>query len=230
MKKGTCTYCGLHREITDDHIPPKNLFPKPLPQNLITVPSCMICNEGTSKDDEYFRLILSLRDETFDHPSVQNNWPKIKRSLECKSHGGLRRILIDSTQFVNLRSNAGLYLGKAGVIEPDSKRMDKVLRRIAKGLFYSETGYRLPDNYDIVWHDITNVRDLKQEEKDTIIQMLNYLEATPMKNFGNNVFKYRYMYTNDDPNCFWGTFSFYLRIWFLVYSMDSNLIPFVLKN
>jgi len=224
MKKGICIYCGEYSEITADHIPPKNLFPKPRPENLITVPSCRECNEGAAKDDEYFRLMLTMRDETFKHPSVQKNWPKIKRSLERVSHGGLRKLFIDSTQFINLRSNAGLYIGKAGLFNPDSERMDRVMRRISKGLFYSETGRRLPDTYDIVWWDLTDTQKFNKEEKETIIKMIDNLKFIPIKSFGNNIFKYRYMFTEDDDNSFCGTFSFYLRVWFLVCSIDKDLI------
>jgi hypothetical protein len=51
-----CAYCGSTSELTDDHIPPKNLFPKPRPENIITVKACKICVKDTSKDDEYFRM------------------------------------------------------------------------------------------------------------------------------------------------------------------------------
>jgi len=58
---GRCAYCSETADLTRDHIPPKSLFRKPLPDDLITVPCCLTCNNGRSKDDEYFRLALSLR-------------------------------------------------------------------------------------------------------------------------------------------------------------------------
>jgi hypothetical protein len=53
-----CAICGKPCETTTrDHIPPKGLFGKPLPDNLLTVPSCQQCNQEASGDDEYFRLL-----------------------------------------------------------------------------------------------------------------------------------------------------------------------------
>jgi hypothetical protein len=38
-KLGICTYCGLEKALTRDHVPPKLLLAKPYPQNLLTVRS-----------------------------------------------------------------------------------------------------------------------------------------------------------------------------------------------
>src|SRR5476649_803812 len=49
-----CIYCQMNPGDTDDHVPPKGLFPKPRPSNLITVPACDQCNKSFKNDDEYF--------------------------------------------------------------------------------------------------------------------------------------------------------------------------------
>jgi 5-methylcytosine-specific restriction endonuclease McrA len=61
-KQKSCAYCHATDDLTDDHIPPQNLFPKPRPSNLnlITVPACRKCNGSASKDDEYFRYCLCM--------------------------------------------------------------------------------------------------------------------------------------------------------------------------
>jgi hypothetical protein len=56
--KGECYLCGTPAT-TQDHIPPKCMFPKPRPTDLITVPSCCACNDKTKLDDEYFRLVVA---------------------------------------------------------------------------------------------------------------------------------------------------------------------------
>jgi HNH endonuclease len=71
VKPGVCAYCGkASTTLEPDHVPPKTLFAAPRPNNLITVPSCRRCHKATSKNDEYFRLVLSTRDDVFDHPDV----------------------------------------------------------------------------------------------------------------------------------------------------------------
>jgi hypothetical protein len=54
-----CYLCRATENLTRDHIPPENLFPKPLPSNRITVPCCKSCNSGFSKIDEQFRAFVS---------------------------------------------------------------------------------------------------------------------------------------------------------------------------
>ena len=54
-----CYLCRATENLTRDHVPPENLFPKPKPSNLITVPCCKTCNEGFSKLDEQFRAFVS---------------------------------------------------------------------------------------------------------------------------------------------------------------------------
>jgi hypothetical protein len=54
----TCVYCGK-KATTKDHVVPRCLLEKPYPPNLLTVPSCSACNEGYSKDEEYFLAVMA---------------------------------------------------------------------------------------------------------------------------------------------------------------------------
>ena len=58
IREGACIYCGVVGTLTKDHVPPRNLFPKPH-LGLITVPSCAGCNGSFKLDDEYFRLAIT---------------------------------------------------------------------------------------------------------------------------------------------------------------------------
>ena len=53
-----CIYCGEREATERDHIPPKCFFPEPLPNDLITVPSCSVCNREYGKIDEFIRDVL----------------------------------------------------------------------------------------------------------------------------------------------------------------------------
>jgi hypothetical protein len=53
-----CAYCNKQEKETDDHVPPKSFYPTPRPSNLITVPSCLKCNQGLGKDEEFFLAII----------------------------------------------------------------------------------------------------------------------------------------------------------------------------
>lgn len=75
-----CIYCGEIAS-TKDHVPPKGLIRQSNRDNLWKVESCRNCNNGASRDEEYFRLIIvgalchtEEADELFDGP--------ISRSME----------------------------------------------------------------------------------------------------------------------------------------------------
>jgi hypothetical protein len=79
---GICVYCGQSdNQITVDHIPPKNLFPDPKPSNLITVPCCLRCNQKAAKDDEYFRTVITMREDIAKHPEAMRVLPAVQRGL-----------------------------------------------------------------------------------------------------------------------------------------------------
>lgn len=55
-----CCYCGIKRATTKDHVPPKAIFTKPRPSDLITVPCCFECNNAASVSDEKFKAYLGM--------------------------------------------------------------------------------------------------------------------------------------------------------------------------
>src|ERR1700751_6135616 len=90
-KVAVCVYCGQTKPVTADHVPPKNLFPKRPPRNLRTVPSCFDCNNGFSKDDEYFRLALTITENAKGHPDRDAVVDRVQRSLNAPAASGLRK-------------------------------------------------------------------------------------------------------------------------------------------
>ena len=66
----SCVYCGEESE-EPDHIPPQSLFGESSRQGLIQVPSCKNCNHQAHKDDEYFKTVLAIMENTERHPDVR---------------------------------------------------------------------------------------------------------------------------------------------------------------
>jgi hypothetical protein len=192
QKVGACVYCGEIKPLTDDHVPPRSLFPRPWPSNLITVPSCADCNCGSSKDDEYFRLLISAREDTGGHTEVTKIHKKILSSLLKPNKVGFRKSVLASVNLVERKTPSGLYIGKSPAIDVDMSRIKRVARRIVKGLFYQETKIRLPSSYEAVAFPI--------EYKDFSDQIVSSLIAIQPRLIGNGVFSYRGYFLEDDPN------------------------------
>ncbi len=225
-KTGECVYCGKVAPITDDHIPPRNLFSKPRPSNLIKVPSCKEChseNKTVSQDDEYFRLMLSLREDTAKHPDVEKILPVVFRSLARPEQAGLTRSLMKSVKKVNLRTKGGLYLGIKQAYDVNLARLDNVARRIAKGLFYHENGRRLPSEYEVVAYSEDGLRDLTEDDRQHLQQkIMAPLMSNSPKIVGNGVFSYRVSYSDTDPNTSVWFFVFYERVAFLCLTLTKE--------
>ena len=108
---GICTYCGKSAKLTSDHIPPKNLFPKPRPTNLVTVRACRKCNKSASKDDEYFRLMSIIRNDVYEQPGVAELWDNTYRGLKRTQILGFAKSLLGSVNRIQIYTPAGIYLG-----------------------------------------------------------------------------------------------------------------------
>jgi hypothetical protein len=200
-ESGQCVYCGGYGPLTKDHIPPKNLFAKPRPNDLITVPSCYKChssNSQVSKDDEYFRLMLTSRDDTGNHPGVQQILPTVWRSLERVGGIGLRESLLKTVRWVEIWSRGGIYLGRRGTYDVNKMRLRRVATRITKGLFSHETSIRLPDSYEV---RAILESDLDDAERQTFAdEVVRPLMSQPRTTIGKGVFTYCSWHEVQDPN------------------------------
>src|SRR5260370_30531545 len=143
-KKGICVYCGAEGNVTDDHVPPENLFPKKLRSQLIKGPACDTCNGGASKDDEYFRLAIQTRLDVDEHPSIDEITSKVHRSLEYPEAPGLRKLFLKSVVQCDVYSQGGIYLGTAPGFHANLLRMNLVATMVVKGLHYQEHAQRRP--------------------------------------------------------------------------------------
>jgi len=133
-----CVYCGTTGGLTDEHVPPKLIFSKPRPSDLITVRACRRCNQAGAKDAEYFRLCLCLNPLTKNQPDVVVLKPIVRRSLERAEGQGFneyfRRAMKPERGMISLRV--------------EMERIHAVIRRIVQCLYAHETGNRLPNTHE----------------------------------------------------------------------------------
>ncbi len=159
-KMGKCAYCGKERSLTRDHIPPRNIFPKPRPSDLITVPCCEECRQGWSKDDEYFRSVIVNGASAFKGTEGLQLNPlgaDIQTRMEHKmldsyarpeAKGYLHEIvgeMIDLT----VTTTEGIHLPHLSGFKPNEGRLNRVAGRIVRGLFFREKKTPVPKDYRI---------------------------------------------------------------------------------
>ena len=125
-----CYICN-RIQTSDEHVPAKCFFPTNKRLNLIKVPSCVIHNSKTSKDDEYIRNVITLN-RAANNTAVEHFRNKGKRSLERRP--ALLARIAQNPKFLNLIENDETT--KNLTFEVERERFDKVMKKIAYGLYF----------------------------------------------------------------------------------------------
>ncbi len=212
---GSCAYCGREAPITKDHIPPQNLFPDPKPSNLITVPCCEECRSGWSDDDEYFRLAVVSASNQYDGSHAEKVNETVLRSLRKPNKGGFARLVRESLMEIDVRTEAGIYLGTAGGLAINKKRFDQVAERIIRGLFWHEKRYPVPTGYEV-----TN--RFSQFGLGPVLDALGNVRFASWRNIGNGVFLYTFAPTDEDPDSMVWLSVFYQRLPFAGFTVKPK--------
>jgi len=192
QKLGDCTYCGTNTWLTDDHVPPKNIFPKPRPTNLVTVLSCEVCNQAASKDDEYFRLWLIARENAKGNIARDSLLSSVLRSLKRPQAQGWAANFWSNVRAAERLTPAGLYVGTGNLGTFEGARLDRVLTRITKGLFFHEKGHRLPNDHcvrPICLARLDELELINSEARNATEEFIAALLASSEHNFGQ-AFRY----------------------------------------
>jgi len=208
---GECVYCGQTGAVTRDHIPPQNLFARPRPNNLITVPCCRNCNKGFELDDEYFRLAVTtgisreLFPKEFDLSIQAIN--KLKQPRKIK----FAKRMLASFAKRPVYTHGGLFLGEAGSLELDAERVVGTVRRVVRGLFFARSGRRLPTAGSVwVWSDwFGEGNGLDPESMASLKDIFEALCTQGIHVVGKSVFRYSYLMDGEDPCASAWWLSFY---------------------
>jgi len=220
-KIGECAYCGEIRPLSREHVPPKNLFSKPRPSDLITIPCCDTCNNAASKDDEYFRLAIT----TGINPSLFPNEFAVSIDAILKL-GKPRKLGLAKTMLASFRKESihtpGGTLDRIGVLNIDAKRIKNVISRIVQGLYFYHLGERLPDTHNVrIWSDWFG--DLGDQALLTELEsILDVLRSEVPRMVGGRVFRYLYHVFEDVPDVMVWWLSFYNHREFLCFTLPRN--------
>lgn len=144
--KGECFICG-ETATTRDNIPPTCIFSHPAPTDLVRVPACKQHNEGSSKDDEYFRFFVAATASGSDqaHGIIKD---RIVEKAKSKPKL-LSSIMKNAHSRIEIRTPAGIILGYRPGFKFDRKRIYNIFNKIVRGLFYYHFKQRLLDEYEV---------------------------------------------------------------------------------
>lgn len=135
QERTLCYLCGTildDSNRTMDHIPPKGLFPRPLPNNLLTIPCCRQCNNGFSRDDEFFRLIATLGLHKSPEKTLVYETRTVPRTLARRRIRSEIRSLLSGMKRQWIEVNGVMVY--AGLFRLPVDLIRRVTTRIAQGL------------------------------------------------------------------------------------------------
>ena len=209
-----CAYCGARDSITRDHVPPRNLYPKPASGVVVTVPCCLACQRMWEKDDEYLRAAVVTTVNVESVAQSQQSIDALFRSLERPQQRGFTLSLVKRAVEVDVQSESGILVGKVPVLEIDPGRIGRVLARIVRGLFFHETGARLAPNCEVTVK-------LRQFGLADLLAKIGDVTFPPFSHLGNGVFSYSYITLPESPLATFWLAAFYDRLPFLALTRPS---------
>lgn len=216
--KRTCVYCGSTAFLTKDHVPPKSIFPRPLPNDLITVPCCRKCNKGFEKDDRYFATILSLRANTQDSVLGRALLEKNMRGLRRIEERRFRQYIKNSLTLFPVISDGGIYLGNAPGIRIDFVRLKRIMIRINKALAWINEVKYDDSGFSIYFFDWVRGRVFDDPDIQDIFKQFAMSNRHGTK---DRIFSYKYMTASDDKYASIWLFSFYEKMHCIVFNTGS---------
>ena len=173
-----CYFCGQVAK-TKDHVPSKNLLEKPYPNNLLTIPACLKCNQSFSLDEEYFlNVLVTLSENPILQARTQPGGKIYKsRQRSTKLYDRLIKSLVQD-------DDGRTYF------RPEVDRLKKVIEKNALGLYYHKYG-KLPslNSFDCIGFYPYNAEETRPHE----VIMLTHTEKFKPKKWTHiqeNVFSY----------------------------------------
>lgn len=212
----SCIYCRVRPADTRDHVPPESLFPRPRPSDLITVPCCRACNASFGQDDEYFRDVTTLRADVADHPAASQILPIVQRSFARPRGRAKLAALLATVTEVNLKSPAGLFLGRGATYEIDFGRVDRFLTRTVRGLFYHEQRQPLPSDTRI---SVALGFAEKTALQESVAPMI---AGRPVVTKGAGVFRYVWNHVEGDTTATAWVLEFFDRVAFAAITLSEQ--------
>jgi hypothetical protein len=200
---GTCVYCGELAN-TQDHVPSKILLNAPFPEDLHAVDCCRKCNNGFSKDEEYFACLI----ECMIHATTDIN--KLTRDK-------VKRVLLNNNGLHKRLNEAMMLTDKGIMVDVDWLAVENVLLKLARGHAAYETSQpRLDTPLCFSYKMVNQMSNLEKERFFSTPEIEIYPEV------GSRLFEQVILYQNNVPYSQWITVQDHSYL-YLITSQSAQL-------
>lgn len=215
-KTGQCVYCGEIKILTKDHVVARCLFPRPLPDFMVTVPACNDCNAEKAKHDDYLRDILVVDSNAGQSEKAQDVFSeKVIRSYQRNSSEVLREALIKGN-FEPVHTDGGIYIGHGFSFPIDGKRVNHIFSLIVRGLYHKLTNLYLPQDCQF------DVRRLSASDFNKTWDALQKIGFNGPYKLGDDIFTCIFIHAAEEPSISYWWMWFYDSICVYVATAPSN--------
>ncbi|MDE2137025.1 MAG: hypothetical protein KGJ68_06275 [Gammaproteobacteria bacterium] len=166
---------------------------------LIAVPSCWRCNDKFARDDELLRDVLVSATLHVDMPELAAPRAAMTRSLARKQFAGPIKRMIGRKTRTYAPLGGSPVLQPAWALPVDRARLERVLQRIVRGLFFHETGRRIPSDYLITAADQNLVNSAPTYDRPFFANIIASALEGEQRAVGGRRFGYCYRVLRDDP-------------------------------
>ena len=216
-----CVYCGDPAEDWD-HVPPKCLFSKSNRHNLIRVPACIKCNNSFAKDDEYFRQMLSMRDDTGEGPDVTEAREASLRALSRKDQKKLKDATLRN-RFLTEAKHGEIYLGLRHGYMVDLHRLNRTVSRAVKGLFAYEFDRMLPDDHVVLSFEGNEIPKGDIGFLAPFSRIARTIVSNGYRAVGKGVFRYGVAHLEGLPDTTIWILQFYGSVFFVALTLPKEM-------
>jgi hypothetical protein len=171
MISSLCVLCGKRKATTREHVPPRAIFAKPRPSDLITVPSCFKCNNESSITDESFKVHLGLHVWN-DEQALRTLNHNTKLRAEVASKMKLAKI-VDAGNNILDEVPLGLW---------DNEAHSITIEKCIRGLYFHHYDYILREDAKITTHYFNSLTP----------ELIKVSESWAGNDIGNGDFVYKY--------------------------------------
>jgi hypothetical protein len=189
--KAECSYCGELANLTADHVPPRSWFPDVVNYQLLTVPACQKCNTGWAADAEYMRNVLMIDHRTPVNASTDEVRSRVHRGFARHRGGGPTKDIVKTMREIELRSPAGLFVGRSATFDPNLEKLERVCAQIVRGLYKIYSGQRVPITHGLGTYILGAITPQTDEQRESINQLLQ-LSAGGNDHRLGDVFRFDY--------------------------------------